>query len=100
VKDRSRKSGRHSQYIWCTGRVVEVADGIKKKSPQCKSPLPWGAVRIRWPQDVEYGERETYVWSVLKLADCNQEQHLGGRYAASELKKQRQAAGKRARREA
>jgi len=97
VKDASRKSGRLSQYIWCTGRVVEVADGRQKKSAKCKSPLPWGAVRIRWPEDAEYGERESYVWSVLKPAHFNCEVHLGWRYAASELEKRRQAAGKRQR---
>ena len=99
VKDPSRKSGRRSQYIWCTGRVVEVADGVKRKSPKCKSPLPWGAVRIMWPEDADYAEGETYVWSVLKPADFNREVHLGWRYAASELQKRQQAAGKRARRE-
>ena len=30
-------------YIWCSGEVVEVADGkTTKKSARCKSPLPWG----------------------------------------------------------
>ena len=39
---------RKSVYIWCEGEVVEVADGrTTKKSAACKSPLPWGAVRIR-----------------------------------------------------
>ena len=99
VKDNSKKSGRRAQYIWCTGRVVEVADGIRKKSPQCKSPLPWGAVRIRWPKDADYDEGEKFVWSVLKPADFNCEAHLGWRYAASELAKRQQASGKRARRE-
>ena len=76
--------------------MVEVADGRQKKSAKCKSPLPWGAVRIKWPdEDAEYGERESYVWSVLKPAHFNQEVHLGWRYAGSELEKRRQAAGKR-----
>ena len=97
VKDPSRKSGRRSQYIWCTGRVVEVADGHQKKSAKSKSPLPWGAVRVRWPKDADYAEGETYVWSVLKPAHFNKEVHLGWRYAASELEKRRQAAGNRAR---
>eukprot|EP00966_Prymnesium_polylepis_P109072 2524094-Prymnesium_polylepis.1 len=58
VKDSTMKSGRRSEYIWCTGTVVEVADGrTTKKSKQCKSPLPWGAVRIRWPEDAEYVPR-------------------------------------------
>ena len=52
-----------------------------------------------WPEDADYAEGETYVWSVLKPADFNREVHLGWRYAASELQKRQQAAGKRARRE-
>ena len=47
VKDSSKKSGRRSEYIWCTGTLVEVADGrTVKSSTKAKSPLPWGAVRI------------------------------------------------------
>ena len=83
---------RVQQYIWCTGVVVEVADGrTTKRSARCKSTLPWGAVRIRWPEDVEYGECETFVWSVLKPVDWNKECHLGWRYSVKELQKRRQA---------
>ena len=99
VKDTSRKSKRRGVYIWCEGEVVGVADGQKKRTPQCKSPLPWGAVRIRWPEDAAYAEGETYVWSVLKPADFDKERHLGWRYAGSELAKLRRDAGKRQRRE-
>ena len=39
---------RKSVYIWCTGVVAEIADGVTtKKTPRCKSPLPWGSVRMR-----------------------------------------------------
>ena len=78
--------------------VVEVADGKVKRTPQCQSPLPWGAVRIRWPQDADYAEGETFVWSVLKPADFNKERHLGWRYAASTLQKLPRATGKRQKR--
>ena len=44
-------------------------------------------MRIKWPEDKQYGEKESYVWSVLKPADFNREVHLGWRYDASELKK-------------
>lgn len=97
VKDPSRKSGRRAQYIWCAGTIVEVADGRKKRSPKCKSPLPWGAVRIRWPEDAAYAEGETYVWSVLKPADFDKERHLSWRYAKSELEKLSRGARKRPR---
>ena len=69
---------------------MEVADGkTTKKSKQCKSPLPWGAVRIKWPEDVDFNERESYVWSVLKPADWNRDVHLGWRYDAAQLAKEK-----------
>jgi hypothetical protein len=90
VKDASRKSGRRSEYIWCTGTVVEVADGkVTKKSSRCSSPLPWGAVRIEWPADADHEEGQTFVWSVLKPAHFRKEVHLGWRYAEAELVKLR-----------
>ena len=79
---------RTQVYIWSSGEVVEVADGkTTKKSPRCKSPLPWGAVRIRWPEDRDRDEPETFVWSVLKPADWNRKVHLGWRYDAAQLAK-------------
>ena len=56
-------------------------------------------MRIRWPEDADYAEGESFVWSVLKPADFNQEVHLGWRYSENELAKMKQAAGKRARRD-
>ena len=44
-------------------------------------------MRIRWPEDKERNEKESFVWSVLKPDDFNKEVHLGWRYDASELKK-------------
>ena len=80
------KSGRRSEYIWCTGKVVEVADGkTTKRSAGCKSPLEWGAVRIQWPDDAEFEERESFTWSVLKPAHFNKDAHLSWRYSAAEL---------------
>ena len=72
---------------WCVGTVVEVADGkTTKKSSKCKSPLPWGAVRIRWPQDAEFAEKESYVWSVLKPSDylCEAEAPISWRYSKAQ----------------
>lgn len=81
---------RKPVYIWCSGEVVEVADGkTTKKSNKCKSPLPWGAVRIRWPEDKERDEPETFVWSVLKPVDYNRDVHLGWRLDAAQLAKER-----------
>ena len=90
VKDPTKKSGRRSEYIWCAGTIVKVADGrTTKSSKKAKSPLKWGAVRIRWPEDAEYAERESFVWSVLKPADFTKERHLGWRYSKAELAKLR-----------
>ena len=76
-------------YIWCSGEVVKVADGkTTKRSAKCKSPLPWGAVRIKWPEDREREEKESFVWSVLKPCDFNKDAHLGWRYDASQLAKE------------
>ena len=77
-------------YIWCSGEMVEIADGkTTKKSSRCKSPLPWGAVRICWPEDKERDEPETFVWSVLKPVDFNRDLHLGWRFDAAQLAKDR-----------
>lgn len=63
-----------SQYIWCEGKVVEVADGkTTRKTPRCRSPLPWGSVRIQWPEGSEFNEEETYSWTILKAVDWNKE---------------------------
>ena len=88
ASDALREGGRRSEYIWCVGTVVEVADGrTTKKSSKCKSPLPWGAVRIRWPEDAEFAEKESYVWSVLKPDDFAKERHLSWRYSKAQLVK-------------
>uniref|UniRef100_A0A6T9KI44 Uncharacterized protein n=1 Tax=Haptolina ericina TaxID=156174 RepID=A0A6T9KI44_9EUKA len=92
----TNKSGFRQEYIWCTGEVVEVADGKStKRTPGCKSPLPWGAVRIRWPEDKsrEVPEPETFVWSVLEPHTWRKEVHLGWRYTKAELAKLAAAGG-------
>ena len=100
VEDLTRKSKRRAVYIWCAGVVTEVADGrTTKQSAKCKSPLPWGAVRICFPADEARAEAEHYVWSVLKPADFTREVHLGWRLGASELEKRRQQGEKRQRKE-
>lgn len=66
---------------------VQVADGhTDKKTPRCKKILPAGAVRIKWPADVDFDEEETFVWSILHPNSFNKDVHLGWRFAASELK--------------
>lgn len=79
---------RKQVFIWCTGVVVEVADGkTTKAKPKAKKLLPWGAVRIKWEADSEFDEDESLTWSILKAEDWNKEVCLGWRYSAAELKK-------------
>ena len=86
--------------IWCVGEVVEVADGkTTKRSPRCKSTLPWGAVRMKFEADAAYDEPAHEVWSVLKPGDWRKEVHLGWRYAPCELEKQPLSNGKKPRKE-
>lgn len=65
----------------------EVSDGTIRKSKRSSATHPAGAVRIRWPADADYDERETLVWSILNPADWCKDVHLGWRWAASELEK-------------
>jgi|EP00966_Prymnesium_polylepis_P020425 hypothetical protein len=79
-------------YIWCTGEVIQVADGgTTKRTARCKNILPLGAVRIKWPADVEFDEDEHFVWSLLKPDNFNRDVHLGWRLDASELLKREAA---------
>ena len=82
--------------IWCVGEVVSVANGTTdKESPRCKHPLAKGAVRIKWPADADFDERETYTWSLLTQENWNKEAVLGWRYTAAQLAKLGAPSGKR-----
>lgn len=70
------------QFIWCEGTVVEVSDGTIRKSKRSKESLPAGAVRIRWPADKDFNEKETFQWSILNPEDWNRDVHLGWRWLA------------------
>eukprot|EP00966_Prymnesium_polylepis_P292497 6755100-Prymnesium_polylepis.1 len=62
---------------------MQVADGhTDKKSARCTNILPGGAVRIKFPKDVEFDEAEHFVWSVLKPDHFNKDVHLGWRLDA------------------
>jgi len=75
------------------GSVEEVSDGTIRKSKRSKDALPAGAVRIRWPSDPDFEEKETLVWSLLNPADWCKEVHLGWRWAPSELERLAREAG-------
>ena len=72
---------------------MQAADGENtKKSQRCRNILPLGAVRIKWPADVEFDEDESFVWSLLKPSSFNKDVHLGWRLDASEILKREAAA--------
>lgn len=54
---------RKSYYIWCEGEIQQVANGTTdKRTPACTKLLDKGAVRIKWPEDVEFEEKESAIW--------------------------------------
>ena len=60
---RSGSSGKKRAVdIWVTGEVVQIANGTTdKESPRCKNLLEAGAVRIKWPEDTDFEEKEQYT---------------------------------------
>jgi hypothetical protein len=44
-------------------------------------------MKIRWPEDKEFDEKEHFVWSVFKPEDWRKQGHLSWRYAPCELAK-------------
>lgn len=86
MPDQAKKRGYKTHYIWAEGEVVEIADGTTtKRTPQCKTVLAWGAVRIKWPKDSRYDEDESFTWTVLVEDSWRKEKHLGWRFAKPEL---------------
>lgn len=68
--------------------LAQAADGEHdKRTPRCRKVLPAGALRIKWPADVEFDEDESFVWSILHPKAFNKDVHLGWRFAACELKR-------------
>jgi hypothetical protein len=76
---------------------VLVANGTTTKetpeSARCKKLAQAGAVRIRWPEDLdrEVPEPEMFTWHILQEATWNQDVHLGWRFTAEELRKRAEA---------
>lgn len=84
-------------YIWCEGEVMQAADGeTDKRTARCTKVLPAGALRIKWPADVEFDEDESFVWSMLHPKSFNRDVHLGWRFAACELKRMEVEAARQA----
>eukprot|EP00965_Chrysotila_dentata_P146972 4852092-Pleurochrysis_carterae.AAC.1 len=52
--------------MWCEGEVVSVANGESdKRSERARTLLPAGALRLKWPEDVEREEPESFTWTIL-----------------------------------
>ena len=62
---------------------------VRSSGPGVHCPGAWGAVRIRFPEDRSRDEKETFSWVVLKPVDFNREVHLGWRFDAAQLAKER-----------
>lgn len=70
----------------CRAQVEQVANGTTdKRTPRCSTLLEAGAVKIKWPEDVEFEEKEGAIWSVLKAEDFNRQRHLGWRFSAESI---------------
>ena len=75
-----------------------IANGTStKENPdggdRCKKLAQAGAVRIRWPEDLnrEVPEPVHYTWNILQEATWNADVHLGWRFTATELSKRVEA---------
>eukprot|EP00965_Chrysotila_dentata_P135869 4491415-Pleurochrysis_carterae.AAC.1 len=74
------------RYMWCEGEVVSVADGMSDKCmPRSRTLLPAGALQIKWPEDAERDEPESFAWTVLHPAEWNRDVQHAWRWAPSEL---------------
>ena len=59
---------------------------------KCKKLLDAGAVRLKWPADLEREEQESFTWCILTKDNWNEETVLGWRLSAAELGKRAEAA--------
>ena len=91
---RNEQGKRKGQLIWAEGTIVEVAPPQASQIPKAirdklEDKPKYRAVKIRWPEDKEFDEKEKYQWSILKPEDWNGETHMCWRYAPCELAKLR-----------
>jgi hypothetical protein len=83
------KNTNEPHYIWCTGTVKRIADGLSdKRSAKARSILPGGAVLWAWDADAEFDEAAGEQWLVLlpsKWNPATQKQVYSWRYDPREL---------------
>ena len=81
-----RKAQKRAEYIWAEGEVVAVAAAESVPvHPKIKDLDGETAVKIKWPEDADFEEKEQCIWTVLKPKDFSQQVHLGWRYAAESI---------------
>eukprot|EP00966_Prymnesium_polylepis_P134088 3099558-Prymnesium_polylepis.1 len=70
------KDTGEAHMIWCTGRVVRVADGLTdKRSPRARKILPAGAVLWAWDSDPNFDEQAGEQWLILLPQKWNPTTH-------------------------
>ena len=65
--------------------VIKVADGVTDKSSSRANAatIEAGALRIKWPEDTDYDEPETFSWQLLRTDKWRKQVHYGWRCAAA-----------------
>ena len=78
------KEKRTPVWIWCWCDVIKVADGISDRASKQSNGkvLDAGALYVRWPEDKEYKEKESYMWLTLLKNKWNKNVNYGWRCAA------------------
>ena len=62
----TNKDTGEPEYIWSTGKVVRVADGLAdKRSARAKKILPAGALLWAWEADADFEEKAGEQWLIL-----------------------------------
>ena len=80
------KNTNEPHYIWCTGRVARVADGLSdKRSARARAILPAGMVLWAWDADPEFEEGAGEKWLGLLPKKWNKQQLYSWRYDPREF---------------
>ena len=98
----TNKDTEEPEYIWSTGKVTRVADGLTdKKSAKAKKILPAGALLWAWEADADFEEKAGEQWLILLPDKWNRQVQYGWRYdprerEAAQAQRERQEASARA----
>ena len=74
------------EYIWSTGKVTRVADGLTdKKSAKAQKILPAGALLWAWEADPDFEEAAGEQWLILLPGKWNKQVQYAWRFDPCEL---------------